>query len=366
VTRTALITAIVVLAASPPLAHASAPAAGGGVPPGRPASRATTATAGGLPVVNLANVAALDLSRLPRLPDGRRIVARVNGRPVLEQTFSALLQDTVASQDAGDPQRVRALEQVLAPQVLDRLILAEVMRDYAAAVRLRVSEAEVDRAIEEANRALPGGRKMEDAIVQGRKTRESLREAVRIQLLERKVADHVTSAVVESDAGSTTAAVAAMSPGGAAPGARPVPAGALGTEVRLSRIFIRCPDGSDTSATESAHDRATEALLAVQEGMDFAEAARRFSEDRRSSGRGGDIGYMARGSGDPMILREVESFEVGEVSGVVRVAGGFCVVKVTERHEGTRRTDALRGARTAEYEKWCRDALKRAAVERFL
>ena len=207
--------------------------------------------------------------------------------------FLAMLQNSVAAQGGTDTQRVRALEQVMAPQVLDRLVMAEVMKEYASAARIRVSEAEVDRAIEEANRGLPGGRKMEDAIVQGRQTRESLRETVRIQLLERKVADHVTSSVVVVADQETTgpepepdpAAIGAIEATGAP---RPVSADSIANEVRLSCIYIRCAEDAPASATQAARARAEAALAEVSGGMDFAEAARRFSEDPRSAARGGD------------------------------------------------------------------------------
>jgi len=371
--RTVLPIALAALLAAPQAATASTPARA--TPRSSPATaaaaRKSTATAGGMPVVNLANVAALDLSRLPATPDGRRMVAKVNGRPVLEANFLAMLQNSVAAQGGTDAQRVRALEQVMAPQVLDRLVMAEVMKEYASAARIRVSEAEVDRAIEEANRGLPGGRKMEDAIVQGRQTRESLRETVRIQLLERRVADHVTSSVVVVADQETTepepepdpAAIGATEATGAP---RPVSADSVANEVRLSCIYIRCAADAPASATQAARARAEAALAEVSGGMDFAEAARRFSEDPRSAARGGDLGYMARDSGARELRRAATALEPGDVSEVIQVRGGFIVLRLMDRREGTRGVDAQRVAREQKFAEWCRQALKAATVERYL
>ena len=368
--RIALPIALAALLAAPPAAQASSPAQ---APPRilgvntSAAARRSTATAAGLPVVNLANVAALDLSRLPATPDGRRMVAKVNGRAVLEANFLAMLQTSVAQQSPTDPQRAKALEQVLAPQVLDRLVLAEVMKDYASGARIRVSESEVDRAIEQANRELPGGRKMEDAIVQGRQTRESLRETVRIQLLERKVADHVTSSVVVTDKETTAPNEPAPEPAlEEADPSHPRPAPVLPKEFRVSCVYTRYAADAPASATQAARARAEAALAQVRGGMDFAEAARQFSEDPRSAARDGDIGYIASGSAAPQLLRAASALEPGDVSEVIAVPGGFCVLKLIERHDGTTHTEAQRAMRTRAFQDWCSRALKAAKIERYL
>ena len=364
--RTVLPIALAALLAASPFAQASSPAQ---APPRIPgvntsaAARRSTATAGGLPVVNLTNVAALDLSRLPATPDGRRMVAKVNGRAVLEGNFLALLQNSVIEQGGTDPQRARALEQVLAPQVLERLILAELMKEYAADARIRVSEAEVDRAIEETNRQLPGGRKMEDAIVQGRQTRESLRETVRIHLLERKVSDHVTSSVIVGDEPTSGPDGSAVDQAG---DLDPLSAESLANEFRLSWLYIRCPADASASATQAARARADAALAQVRGGMEFAEAARRFSEDPLSAARGGDIGYIAVGQGRRQFLRAAAGMEPGDVGEVMAIPGGFCVLSLTERHEGTNHTDAQRSAKIQAFQDWCSRTLKAATIERYL
>jgi peptidyl-prolyl cis-trans isomerase SurA len=96
------------------------------------------------------------------------------------------------------------------------------------------------------------------------------------------------------------------------------------------------PEASAESKA-AARAKAESLLERIQAGEDFAELARRNSEDPGSAQLGGDLGWFRRG-------RMVKSFEDAafalmddEVSGVVESEFGFHIIKVERSRAGERR-----------------------------
>lgn len=80
-----------------------------------------------------------------------------------------------------------------------------------------------------------------------------------------------------------------------------------------------------------------ESLLERAPKEDFAQLARKHSEDPDTAPQGGDLGYRKRGE-LPVPLEEVAwKLKVGEVSDIVRTPAGFYLLKLTEKQE-----DAIR------------------------
>lgn len=100
-------------------------------------------------------------------------------------------------------------------------------------------------------------------------------------------------------------------------------------QVRLRVILVH----GSTNAT----DRAVRAKLAdeiagrLKAGEDFADQARRFSEDGKSD-KGGDWGWMDLADLRPELARAVAGTPAGSASGVIDVDGDYYLVKVEERH----------------------------------
>lgn len=95
------------------------------------------------------------------------------------------------------------------------------------------------------------------------------------------------------------------------------------------------PQASD-SARAAAREEAERILEMLREGEDFADLARRFSEDPGSAPRGGELGWVRQGT-------MVEAFEDiafqlrrGQISGVVETGFGAHIIRV-ERISGPER-----------------------------
>ncbi|HMN49963.1 MAG TPA: peptidylprolyl isomerase [Ignavibacteriaceae bacterium] len=72
-------------------------------------------------------------------------------------------------------------------------------------------------------------------------------------------------------------------------------------------------------------------LTALKSGEDFAEVAKRYSDDPGSKENGGDLGFFERRMMVPEFDEAAFKLDVGQVSDVVKTGFGLHVIKVTEK-----------------------------------
>lgn len=105
-------------------------------------------------------------------------------------------------------------------------------------------------------------------------------------------------------------------------------------QVGASHILIKTDERTD----EEALAKAAEIQQALDEGMDFAEAARQFSEGP-SAPNGGNLGTFGRGRMVPAFEQAVWGMDVGAVSEPVKSQFGYHIIKKDAYIEG--KTDAF-------------------------
>jgi parvulin-like peptidyl-prolyl isomerase len=76
----------------------------------------------------------------------------------------------------------------------------------------------------------------------------------------------------------------------------------------------------------------------LDSGVDFAEAAKKYSEDSRSQ-TGGEISQrLCRNDLSPELGRAIFALKPGEYSGIIETGGGFLIVKLRELTDQKQRT----------------------------
>ena len=115
--------------------------------------------------------------------------------------------------------------------------------------------------------------------------------------------------------------------------------------VRVRHILVTltaeqpAADGGDDTVGEPAARAKIEKIRrrltgeAEEPAVDFAEAARRWSEDA-SAADGGDIGWKTRGDLIPALAKAVFALAVGEISPVIETPLGLHLAQVVERRRG--------------------------------
>jgi peptidyl-prolyl cis-trans isomerase SurA len=100
--------------------------------------------------------------------------------------------------------------------------------------------------------------------------------------------------------------------------------------VRLSEILISTEQaGDDQQKIEAAKAKAADVLKQVRAGGDFAEIAKKESQDP-SAAQGGDLGPFERGKLAKQLEDLTFGMKKGDVSDVIRTKQGFVILKVTD------------------------------------
>jgi peptidyl-prolyl cis-trans isomerase SurA len=102
--------------------------------------------------------------------------------------------------------------------------------------------------------------------------------------------------------------------------------------VRLSRISFPIPDGASAEQIAAVHKKAEAALARLHGGEDFNAVLQSFASDK--SAVGGDMGEFSEGQLTPAFDRAIQDLKEGETTGLIQTSGGFHILKITERSSG--------------------------------
>ncbi len=101
--------------------------------------------------------------------------------------------------------------------------------------------------------------------------------------------------------------------------------------VKARHILIRVPQGADKKQWDEAKKKIEGIIARLKKGEDFAKLAKEYSEDPGSKNRGGDLGYFTKGRMVPEFEKAAFALKKGEISGPVKTAFGYHVIKVEDR-----------------------------------
>lgn len=118
----------------------------------------------------------------------------------------------------------------------------------------------------------------------------------------------------------------------------------LGKKVRVRHILVEVKKPGDVKAQEEARAKAEEIKKKIDKGEDFSQLAKKYSQDKATASKGGDLGYFERGQMEKPLEAAAFSLKPGEVSAAVRTPQGFDIIKVEEVLEArTKPIEEVRG-----------------------
>ncbi|MFC4528700.1 peptidylprolyl isomerase [Dyella halodurans] len=261
---------------------------------------------------------------LPQAATGKqpldRIVAVVDEGVILQSELNEAVH-SVQQQYASNPGQLPPMD-VLQRQVLDRLILMKLQVQRADDQGIRVSDADVDQAV--------------NAVAQqNRMTAEQLRAAVeqdgssfaafRHQLSDQLVAQRLHDSVVRDQVTVTDSEINNML---ASPSYK---AG----EIHLAHIQVSLPAGASAADIKAAQEKSEQAINAIKGGMDFHAAAIRYS-DAQDALEGGDLGWRRMDEVPPAFADAVANMKAGDVTPALRGPTGFHILKLIEQRAPSR------------------------------
>ncbi len=212
---------------------------------------------------------------------------------------------------------------VLEKQVLDRLITERVLLQYAKETGIRVDDTQVERTLariaEDNKLSVADFRKaVENEGIPFAKYRSDIRNEITVQRLrDREVESRISVSDAEVD--HLLATLEAQMGGQ--------------VEYRLAHILVLVPEQASAEQIDVRRLRAQTALQQLRTGADFGQVAASFS-DAPDALQGGNLGWRAAARLPTVFADTVSKMKPNEVSGVLRSASGFHIVKLLETRSG--------------------------------
>ncbi len=105
-------------------------------------------------------------------------------------------------------------------------------------------------------------------------------------------------------------------------------------QVRASHILFKT-EGKDDAVVKA---KAEDVLKQAKSGADFAELAKKYSDDESSAKNGGDLDYFSKGRMVPEFDQVAFTLEPGQISDLVKSQFGYHIIKVVDKKPATTKT----------------------------
>jgi peptidyl-prolyl cis-trans isomerase C len=248
-------------------------------------------------------------------PESKKVVIFEGGEVTLGEVQEFAEQNGLGELSPGSPQFEAAVQQIM-PTLVD----VEIAKAYAEEHGITVSESEVNEEIERIKdqivqqaqaQGMNVGREeaFQQALEQAGITEEQLRTQIREQLPVQKV-----QARVASDVQASQGEVERFYE--------------ENKELQFTTPEQRC--ARHILFNKDQREKAEEVKGQLQNGADFAELAKEYSQDPGSAENGGDLGCVGKGETVPSFEKAIFNANEGEIVGPVESEFGYHVIEVTE------------------------------------
>ena len=273
----------------------------------------------GIALVNACFIAPLNAAQTGAAPKKvvalDRIVAIVNDDVITQYELNdhiKLVVNQLKKQGTPLPP-----QEVLEKQLLERLINDRVQLQYAKETGVRVDDTQLEKTLERiAENNKMSLQAMREALEQDgvnfNRFREEIRnEIIMARLKEREVDNKIV--VTESEIANYLKSQEALA--------------GKEEEYNLAHILVLVPEQASPEQIQAKRARAEQALAQIKSGADFAQIAVGYS-DAADALQGGAVGWRPAGRLPTIFLEALRSMQAGEVSGVLRSANGFHIIKL--------------------------------------
>ncbi len=263
-----------------------------------------------------------------RVSFGDEIIAVVNSEAITRLELERHVQAArvmLSRQNIAQPP-----EDVLARQVLERMIVERTQLQEAADMGIRIDDAQLDRAIgriAEQNKVTVS--QMRQQIERDGVPFAEYREDLRRNILMVRARERAVDSQVIVSEGEVDSAL--QDQGGGAQ------AGQV-AQLTLAQILVRVPEGSSPDQIAALRAKAEELRRQAGGATDFGPLAASASDGEEAL-RGGDLGSRPADRWPQLFVDAVAPLNPGQVSDVVQSGNGFHILKLVERKRGTGATD---------------------------
>ena len=201
---------------------------------------------------------------------------------------------TVNGEKITKAQLLDALWDWQSPAALDELIQQKIIQQEAAKKGVKVTQAEIDQRIAETKKRMPPDQSFDEALARYGITK--------VSFLARTKAGLMAEGVVKKGIKISDAEFAQF--------------------IKARHILVRVPYGKDEEERKKNEDAAKEKIdkiaAEIKGGLDFSEAAKKYSEDETNKDQGGDLGWFKRGKMAAEFENAAFALKPGDISEPVK------------------------------------------------
>ncbi len=209
---------------------------------------------------------------------------------------------------------------ILASQVLERLILDSIQMQMGRRAGVRIGDEELTQAVAGvAQQAGMNLNQFQQALAQDGMSYAEFREQIRREMIVGRVQQNRVSDRIYISPQELQNFLAS-----------PVGRAATSDDFRVGHILLAVPDDASPAAVREAEASAREIVRELREGADFAQMAVARSADQRAL-EGGDLGWRKAGQLPSLFAEQVLSASKDQVLEPIRSASGFHIVKVLDK-----------------------------------
>ncbi|HEV2275962.1 MAG TPA: peptidylprolyl isomerase [Acidobacteriaceae bacterium] len=102
-------------------------------------------------------------------------------------------------------------------------------------------------------------------------------------------------------------------------------------QVKVRHILIKVDPSADAKTDAAAKQQADNILKQLKAGANFADLAKKYSDDPGSKAEGGELGFIQRGVTVPAFESAAFGLQPGQLSGVVKTQFGYHIIQSEEK-----------------------------------
>lgn len=315
--------------------------------------------------INYATLAALAL--LAASPAAAAVMdevaVKVNNESIMRSEYNRTKEMLTEQYRTAMPDFFKARDAAaqLEKAAMDKLVDEALLKQKAEALKIKVYDRELDSGVAEIKKRFSRGpdgapldgpaadKTFRDELKREGVTQEQFRERIKRQLMVRKLVEDTIKArtalpkegelknyfdkINLAVKGDTVTAVTGMDE----EAAQDLLAVSMrfkevtAERVRVRHILFKFEETAPLTEKNAALKKAEDAKKELDGGADFEDTAVKFSDDKESAAKGGDLGYIVKG----MLPKELEepafSLPLGQPSGPVLSQFGYHVLRVDEK-----------------------------------
>lgn len=287
-----------------------------------------------------------------------RIVATVNGEIITLQDVNARVEAYLKRSPTRDKARIEEIRKNVLNSLIDIKLIEQENKD----LEIVVSEEEVDEAMENVKKSNGLTQEQFEANVrQAGMTMALLREDIRSQLNRMKLVEKTMRPRIIISKDAIRSYYKAH-----------LDEYKVENKLHLRNILLRIPMGASEDDIRKTLKEAADITDRIKAGMDFLEAARKFSKDR-NAGIGGDMGLVSLSDLARVIREALERLEEGQITRPLKLGQTVQILQLVQRLDKEEKI-FIRAQREImeileqeelkkRFEKWFKDIREKSVIE---